>query len=167
MKNLVLLSLCFLMASLLSVNSYTKSSNHLSTTTKKDSILFIIKQPKNKAQIMTFNIFGINPNHITQVYIMGKDSIDLKYPNIGVTKACELTLDSSTVMTRLDTLLSKRQIPVTKRNLPIYWGDTLVDKEDFWINEKDLKRIVVEDSKIIIEIDEESSSPKEGELMIR
>lgn len=167
MKNLVLLSLCLLMGSFLCVNSYAKSPNHLATTTKKDSILYIIKQPKNKAQIMTFNIFGINPNHITQVYIMGKDSIDLKYPNIGATKACELTLDSSTVMTRLDTLLSKRQIPATKRNLPIYWGNTLVDKEDFWINEKDLKRIVVEDSKIIIEIDEESSSPKEGELMIR
>ena len=155
------------MGSFLCVNSYAKSPNHLATTTKEDSILYIIKQPKNNTKIVTFNLFGLNLDHITQVYIMSKDSIDLAYPNMGVSMVYEFTLDSSTVMTRLDTLLSKQHVPVSKRNLPIYWGDTLVDKEDFWINEKDLKRIVVEDSRIAVEINEEISSPKEAEIMIR
>lgn len=167
MKNLILLSLCFLMASLLSVNSYTKSSNHLATNTKKDSILYIIKQPKNNTKIVTFNLFGLNLDHITQVYIMGEDSIHLAYPNMGVAVVYEFTLDSSTVMTRLDTLLIKQHIPVSKRNLPTYWDDTPVDKEDFWINEKDLKSLEVEDSKIVVRINEEMSSSKEAELMIR
>lgn len=166
MKKLML-SFCLLLGSLLCVNSYAKSSNHLAITTKRDSILYIVKQPKNNTQIHTFNVIGLIMSHVTNLRILGKDSIDSKYLQMGAKEVCEMTLDSSTVLTSFEALLNKRHVPVSKRKLPIYWNDTLINRKDFWINEKDLKRLVVEDSRIVIELNGKSSSPKKGELMIR
>lgn len=152
MKNLILL-ICILFSSLLSMNSYAQAVDHSSTDAKQTHVLYIVKQSKDNKKIITFNLedIEINIENVIKINIIPKDSIASKYLNMGATMVCEMTLDPYTVLINYKDLLSKRHIPVAKRKLPVYLNHTLVDsKKDLWLNEKDIKKIVIGNSKIVI-----------------
>jgi hypothetical protein len=151
MKNLIL-PFCILFGSLLSMNSYAQAVYHPSADAKQN-ILYIVKQSKDNKKIISFHLEDIRIDiaNVININIIPKDSIASKYLNMGAETICEMTLDPYTVLINYKDLLSKRHIPVAKRKLPVYFNQTLVDsKRDLWLNEKDIKKIVIENSKIVI-----------------
>lgn len=97
MKKLIL-TICILFSSLLSMNSYAQ--DHSSTDAKQAHVLFIIKQSKDNKKIITFNLEDIKidiANVIKNINIIPKDSIPSKYLNMGATMVCEMILDPNTL----------------------------------------------------------------------